>query len=530
VIERVIENWLTSINERQYQIPFCQLLEAEGERVIYVSTHGQLELGVDVLSIDSTGTPRGYQLKKGDVALSDWRKWHDELVQLVESHPSHPALPSNSPRHLSFFVTNGTIKDPVLAAINQRNEAWKRRDYGPLIPIGKNELITRFREAHGKYLPESPANLQTFLELYTAEGAQPLAKERFAGFIERILPFDIEKISNLELGRACASAVLLTSYLTHNHTSSQNHWALFEAWVVCGAAILSLAVKSEVPQTFWEYSLKLCEDQAQMALTNLCAECKGNQTNFTQGSPLTDGHIYGSRMAILCGLIAVNRLSHVLSKREDEFADFADEFLRANWRRARAWGESAVPFFVTMAFALEFGGKQQLAEAIIQNVIGAICELNGPKGSGFPNPYWDPEKCLRLAFGLEPNHAEEFVEHSYTLQSLVQILARRWRRQALRSLWFAVTEIRFVTVIIPQPYQWLRWRSTDAVLDTRHSPRPQSWDALVKEATGDGIGTIPTQLENRPIFLLYFLLVYPHRFQPASVRLLDRSISSNGSV
>ena len=36
MIERVVENWLTSANECQYQIPFCQLLASESESIIYV--------------------------------------------------------------------------------------------------------------------------------------------------------------------------------------------------------------------------------------------------------------------------------------------------------------------------------------------------------------------------------------------------------------------------------------------------------------------------------------------------------------
>jgi hypothetical protein len=59
VIERVIENWLTNANERSYQIPFCQLLVAEGETVIYVSPHGPFEQGKDVVTVDKRGQPRG---------------------------------------------------------------------------------------------------------------------------------------------------------------------------------------------------------------------------------------------------------------------------------------------------------------------------------------------------------------------------------------------------------------------------------------------------------------------------------------
>lgn len=45
MLERVIENWLASVNERQYQIPFCQLLAAEGEKVTltWKPTSGSLD-------------------------------------------------------------------------------------------------------------------------------------------------------------------------------------------------------------------------------------------------------------------------------------------------------------------------------------------------------------------------------------------------------------------------------------------------------------------------------------------------------
>jgi hypothetical protein len=521
VIERVIENWLTSLNERQYQMPFCQLLASEGEKILYVSTHGQLELGIDILSIDAVGAPRGYQLKQGDIAMSEWRKCQDEVVQLVESHPSNPALPSDAPAHKSFFVTNGTIKDPVLNAINQRNEAWKRRGYGPLTPVGHEELLARFRKAHGKYLPESPTDLKAFLELYTAEGQAPLSKESFVNFIETILPLEAAHVAGLDIRRATASAVLLTNYLTQNHVAHRNHWALFEAWVIAGTAVLSLAAKSKAPAKFWEYSFKLCEEQAYAALHDLCEECLGNTTLFTQGSPLSDGYVYGARMLILCGLIAAHRLAHIVNKSPDTYADFADEFLFMHWKRGKAWGESAVPFFVLTALALESSGKQMIAEGVILNLIRAICALSGPNGGGFPNPYWDAEKCLRLQVGLEPNHSEDFVRHSYTLQSLVHLLVRRWRRQALRSLWEDITFVDFASLRIQEPHEWLRWRSSNAVLDTRSAPQPQSWKALLEESEDRSSITIPSELEQRPAFLLFFLLVYQHRFQPDSVKLLD---------
>ncbi len=69
LLGRVIENWLTSVNERQYQVPFCQVLAAEGETILYVSTHGPFEKGKDIITRTAAGVIRAYQLKAGDIGL-----------------------------------------------------------------------------------------------------------------------------------------------------------------------------------------------------------------------------------------------------------------------------------------------------------------------------------------------------------------------------------------------------------------------------------------------------------------------------
>jgi hypothetical protein len=102
VIERVIENWLTSANERSYQIPFCQLLAAEGETVIYFSSHGPFEQGKDVVTRDQNGKMRGYQLKSGDFSLSEWRRYKGEINDLVELPIEHPAS-GTSGKHIPYW-------------------------------------------------------------------------------------------------------------------------------------------------------------------------------------------------------------------------------------------------------------------------------------------------------------------------------------------------------------------------------------------------------------------------------------------
>src|SRR6266849_9160941 len=58
LLARVIENWLISANERQYQLPFCQVLAASGETILYTSTHGPFEKGKDIITRTPTGEIR----------------------------------------------------------------------------------------------------------------------------------------------------------------------------------------------------------------------------------------------------------------------------------------------------------------------------------------------------------------------------------------------------------------------------------------------------------------------------------------
>src|SRR5437899_6293013 len=89
LLARVIENWLTSVNERQYQLPFCQVLAASGETILYTSAHGPFEKGKDIIARTSSGEIRAYQLKCGDIGLSEWREIHGEINNLVELAIEH---------------------------------------------------------------------------------------------------------------------------------------------------------------------------------------------------------------------------------------------------------------------------------------------------------------------------------------------------------------------------------------------------------------------------------------------------------
>jgi hypothetical protein len=112
MIESVIANWLTKTNERNYQIPYCQVLLTEGHRVLYVSTHRPMEQGKDIVTVDEDGGYNAYQLKTGNIDQKTFRGIKGEVEELVERSIVHPSV-DKAKGHRAYLVLNGEITDEL---------------------------------------------------------------------------------------------------------------------------------------------------------------------------------------------------------------------------------------------------------------------------------------------------------------------------------------------------------------------------------------------------------------------------------
>jgi hypothetical protein len=525
LLGRVIENWLISANERQYQIPFCQVLAAEGETILYVSPHGPFEKGKDVITRTAIGEIRAYQLKAGDVSLSGWRDIHGEIVNLVELAIE---LPGTAPitEFVPYLVTNGELKDPVLEQVRVENVTWQARGINKTLHIvQKGELFERFRASHGAYLPRELSDFRTFLELILHDGAAPAEKAKAAQLIEHVLPLESRADSSLDIARAAASIVLLAAYITGSAALASNHWCVFEYWVLTGSYVLYLAEKSNKAESDCQVSFELCELAAEGALNALADECMGCR-DFIQGFPLVDGHAYRPRITILAGLLSAWDLSLRIRRKTRNKVDFIQSFLTARLKESAMWGESAVPYLFLAALETEQDCRPHVAEGIAIQLVREISAANGASatGRGISNPYYSAEEALRVNYGLDFLNSEQFLGFSYSVASLIDFLARRWRRQALAGLWFGVTRMAFAEYLPAKFSEWFRWESSDGVLSSRSPGEPQSWEALRTHAETTPLDKLPPTLAKRPAFALWFILVYPHRFTPALAKLIEDAV------
>jgi hypothetical protein len=526
VIERVIENWLTNSNERSYQIPFCQLLASEGETVLYVSPHGPFEQGKDIVTLDKHGKLRGYQLKCGDIGLAEWRKNKGEINDLVELPINHPAMTSQR-SHIPFLVTNGEIKDTAIRAVNSSNEAWRKRKYPRLRTISKGELLTRFLAAHGSYLPQEIPDFKLFMELIVRDGHEPLDKERVSSLLESVLPFKSTRtLKSRECRRALSSALLLIGYILERPYSVENHWAVFEGWTIAASYVLALTTKTKLPESDWSGLFDLCEFGAVDALSALRAECE-TRDHLVEGDALTDGHFYGARMTLLVGLLSALALYEQVGRSGAVSSPFVRTFVTRNFGKMKIWGESAIPYFVMAALYMEAVGQQIPAESFLVGTLNAVLEANGRRDNdpGLPSPYFSPEQAVRLVMNLDERRREDFVGGSYTAQPLIDFLARRWRRQALRPAWYAITGTALRTFYPDDKWESFRWKSESGALNSRMAGSPQSWAALLQEVEAVDLTLLPALLRDRPAFGIFFILVYPHRFTREVLKLIESALA-----
>ena len=414
MIERVIENWLISVPERDFQIPFCQLLALKGQRVVHNSPHGPFEQGKDVIAVDADGHPHAYQLKVGDIPLHRWRdEVRAEVEELLDLPIAHPSVDKRRP-HSSYLVTTGSFGDPVRRAIDDANEDRLRKGKPVLETQTRGQLLKEFVEAHQDLLPKEVTDLRSFFELYTRPGYYNVPKEKFAALLMSVLPLGTQgdSPSARHVERAAASALLLASYLLVTYEREQNHWATAEGWGIATACLLAVAERHGVSP-----GLTTTIDLAKRALFSAVAALKeevlGRTAFFEPG--LIDGPFYRYRLPVLFGYLAAYQLAKRVRGEPDWNDQRVNELFAELSGDLRLSGESAIAFALPMYWYLEATGDSAPAASLFGSILAGLVDASSVADGGLMSPYYDLDTLLRAEIGL----LDEPVDESFGLQSYV---------------------------------------------------------------------------------------------------------------
>ena len=522
--ERLIENWLTKVNEKSFQVPFCQLLIGEGFKVVHLSQHGPFEDGKDILAIAPDGTPCAFQLKSstGKLSQKEFSKFYDQLVRLVESPIDHPSIDQEKERRV-YLVLNGELSEEVRTQITKLNNDWRRRKHPELQTILLGELLPRFIRLHTNFWPSDLFQEKEFLELYFDNGAGYLNKPKFASFIEGIFIIR-KKLSKNECVRILANAAIFTSYSLNPFIISNNHVAIIEGWIIYLSYAISFIEKNKLEERYWKNSLEIAEVTIEQSLKFLHKElCALN--HFVAGNALVDSPFYRGRLTWLSSFISVLLFFEIKNNPEYIMDKWSEQFLLSNQKYLYLWGEAAIPQFLSIHWVLRIFGFSYMSDRLLFALFKGLIE-NSTVNNGVPDPYHSLGEIILSVSGLSDSlKNESFIGRSYSLDALTQLLTRRGFRGILEEYWRKLSHVYFIEFEPDFSWQYCLWHCDEGILYETSPNTPQSWELLVEHSKSFQLKKIPVFFQNNPFLLLLFLIVYPHRMNPDAIKLIDSYIN-----
>ena len=415
MIERLVENWLTSVGERGFETPFAQLLTQEGHQVLQGPVHHPFEHGKDIITIAPDEAACAYQLKGPDLhSLRDFEKIYDQLLALVTTGISHPAIGTPRKPDRAYLVTNGELTQPVRDRIEKLNVSNKALGYPALEAIERQHLLSRFLKAHGTYLPQQLTDIRALLELYYAEPLALFPVRTFASYLTALMPFPPKQPSRADSRRAVASAAFLTAYAANSWTRKNNYLCVAQAWLIFCVTLLRFAEVSDLEDTEWRTSYDLALETARAALASLSKEAAEGPDLVIPD--LTEGLVYPSRALLICGYLSGYWLSErTLGPVDETITDRIRLVLGRESDHTRVVGECDVPAFFELSCALGQVGYIRRADARMVGLASRLAAANKRHSAdALPDPYHDVEQVLmRLVSGDSDFEGEEFDGRSY---------------------------------------------------------------------------------------------------------------------
>jgi hypothetical protein len=278
----------------------------------------------------------------------------------------------------------------------------------------------------------------------------------------------------------------------------------------------------------YQQSLSVCRLAIDQALERLAKEVL-SRAHFSEGNPMTDDEVvYRTRLTIALGWLGAWLLASRVEAQENRYERELAVLFEKVSPKLLLWGEAAVPFFVALALSFESRGASARCENLLAAVISGICEKNGRRSkSAFGTPYEDVDTGIKRGIRLpldEFGDPKTFVGFSYCTEAVVEMLARRLRKQLLRRLWPDITELTFCHFEPVDRWHWLLWWNERGTLKTTIPKRPERWSDLLERSLTRSTEILPSVLGSAQWLTGFFLLTYPHRFGPGPAALIDRSV------
>jgi hypothetical protein len=512
VLERVIENWLTKVNERGFETAFTQLLIAEGYTVLHEPAHHPTEHGKDVVAVAPDGMKWAFQLKGEDYDLEKIGTIVPQLYGLVTSSFDYPGFAGRPDR--TAFVTTGTLKPPARDRLRSFDSANTEAGLPPMELIEREQLVSRLSSAHSRYLPNDLVSIRKLLAFYLEDGVGPLPLNGFFDVIADAFKGPAGR-SELQCTKAAASCGVIVSVALSPWVLKGNHVAVCQAWLAYVFQCLRLVEHNGVPDKAVASSVDMAISIVQEEVSALLADAEANDDLVIPD--IVDGVVYPLRVLATCGHLAAGALAGMVS------LERVNTVIKRELPFVTLTSEAGVPAMILMATTLSKGKDLLLAGQVVVELTKALSVANRRDSpEALADPYHPLDDELGRIMGMSTDHDDERYDgQAYTLHILLEWMMRRGLRQVVESVYADATKVNCCEFSVSEPLRLFDSDDPDGELRTWHLPRPGSWQKLSAAARVVSEGSIPGSLWRRADLLAFLPLLLPYRLTSDVAKAID---------
>ncbi|WP_316179997.1 MULTISPECIES: hypothetical protein [unclassified Bradyrhizobium] len=527
--EKLIEIWLDSAGERQYQFAFRNALLWAGHTILHDTSHTALELGKDIIARSPMGDLFAYQLKGNPgsrITIAQWQSLIPQIQTLVYQPVMHPAVRPGTP-HIPVLVTNGEIHEDVYAAISGFNHSILGPNAQPLQVITRGPLLKQVIDAADTLWPISISAQRNVLNIYASNGDDEAPLEEFIPLLANILT------SNNYNHTAIPAAHLLVSILSSHWIESKNYYELIKMYSL-------LAVHAICYQSQWKRSKQRDEKFVEEIVANLKSHiysfARELATNY-KDKPLinrdtfSEFSYYHPRKKIISGILAAAILDKTIEL-DDSTRDFIWDFVCKEKHSSFLLWEGIIPFCLAEFWAMSnIQGTIEPHRRLFALVNGILqCNRAENPLENLPGPYYSLGQVVEHKYGpflgvlRSEIDMDSHRKRSWFAEPLFFMLARRNYKSWCQLLWPELTRFLHCRTRLKKAEDFVASRSETAVTeDTLIDVSSQkTWDDVIEDAKLLNTPLIPEQLRARPSLVLLYCMFAPQRMDRDVILWLDR--------
>jgi len=511
---------LTNISEREIDIPFRLLLEAEGHIAIgHKTIHGPMELGKDIVS-DKPDEGKWYffQLKQGNIGLAEWDEVKRQMRQITDVPYVHPNYKIGDPFQ-PVWVCTGQLDETVRYNLGLENENLRREGKPAFLVWDRNILIDKFHSAFFDILFADESFVVDFIRL-ASHLADFHGDEKDSREFLRFYLNDLKSAKQRETRKHLATYVLMIAQLSQRYLIKQNIYSAIDLTILALVILIEHIVRNQIDTKLYSKALSHLESYLKFLLSDLVEACGCKRDLLQDLLEPQNGpvelfqyplrvHSLASKIALL---LILKKLRNEDSQRE---AQLLQIIVKSNLAFCHLITERQMGTFWIPMVGLMASEELALARECVIQTMDWFMSFHGEGKEGLPNPYEPYEAALVHLTGVEferfPVYSMNY--HSYFLPILLKLACHLNLRELVAKHWSSISRFFIKGYESPTEVELYEYFPKSGKVSYHVFPVTGSWKEI-KEQFSERLHHELTQFTSlHPQSLLYLALAYPWRTQ-----------------